>query len=106
MYYRFRWYEPASGRFLSEDPIGFEGGKNFYEYVGNAPVSFSDPLGPERCIDPNYCRRLLNDIVRKTNKFFNEWRPYKDSGFVDKAENRGRMVARAESRSQAAATLS
>ncbi|MFM8580107.1 MAG: RHS repeat-associated core domain-containing protein, partial [Planctomycetaceae bacterium] len=23
---RARWYEPATGRFLSEDPTGFEGG--------------------------------------------------------------------------------
>lgn len=25
------------GRFVSEDPIGFAGGINFYSYVGNSP---------------------------------------------------------------------
>jgi uncharacterized protein RhaS with RHS repeats len=34
------------GRFLQEDPIQFEGGDiNFYTYVTNAPLNFSDPLG-------------------------------------------------------------
>jgi len=44
-YYRARWYDPQAGRFLSEDPIGFGGGANFYAYVGNNPVNATDPLG-------------------------------------------------------------
>ena len=44
-YYRNRWYDPTIGRFVSEDPIGFGGGNNFYAYVGNNPVNFSDPWG-------------------------------------------------------------
>ncbi|MGB8592993.1 MAG: RHS repeat-associated core domain-containing protein [Candidatus Acidiferrales bacterium] len=42
---RARYYDPTTGRFLSEDPVDFDGGINFYEYVGNNPVSFIDPLG-------------------------------------------------------------
>jgi RHS repeat-associated protein len=45
MYYRARWYDPQVGRFLSEDPIGFGGGTNFYNYVDNNPISFADPSG-------------------------------------------------------------
>ena len=45
MYYRARWYDPVQGRFLSEDPIGFIGGNNFYIYVNNRPINFSDPHG-------------------------------------------------------------
>jgi RHS repeat-associated protein len=45
-YYRARYYDPKIGRFISEDPIGFDGGDiNLYAYVGNRPVLFIDPLG-------------------------------------------------------------
>jgi RHS repeat-associated protein len=44
-YYRTRYYDPQVGRFLSEDPIGFNGGINFYAYVGGNPVNLMDPLG-------------------------------------------------------------
>lgn len=44
-YYRARYYDPSTGRFLSEDPIGFAGGVNFYAYVHNNPASLVDPLG-------------------------------------------------------------
>jgi RHS repeat-associated protein len=45
-YYRMRYYSPGSGRFLSEDPIGFGGGDaNFYVYTLNNPVKWNDPFG-------------------------------------------------------------
>jgi RHS repeat-associated protein len=44
-YYRARYYDPQIGRFISEDPIGFRGGMDFYAYVGNSPYNFSDSLG-------------------------------------------------------------
>ena len=44
-YMRNRWYEPKTGRFLSEDPIGLEGGINLYAYVGGDPINGRDPLG-------------------------------------------------------------
>jgi len=46
MYYvRTRWYDPQSGRFLSEDPAGLQGGLNLYMFGGNDPVNQSDPIG-------------------------------------------------------------
>ena len=36
-YYRARYYDPSNGRFISEDPIGFSGGVNFYTYVDGRP---------------------------------------------------------------------
>ncbi len=45
-YNRNRWYDPHSGRWLSEDPIGFAGGdSNLYRYVGNSPTNYTDPSG-------------------------------------------------------------
>ena len=44
-YYRARSYDPIAGRFLSEDPIGLNGGVNLYAYVGNKPLSFNESLG-------------------------------------------------------------
>jgi RHS repeat-associated protein len=35
---RARYYDPAIGRFLSEDPISFKGGMNFYGYIRNNPT--------------------------------------------------------------------
>jgi len=44
-YYRARYYDPKIGRFISEDPIGFEGGVNFFAYVHNNPANRTDPMG-------------------------------------------------------------
>jgi RHS repeat-associated protein len=45
-YMRARYYDPEVGRFISEDPIGFEGGDvNLYLYASNNPVLLIDPSG-------------------------------------------------------------
>jgi len=44
-YYRARYYDAALERFVSQDPIGMVGGINLYQYVGDAPVSATDPYG-------------------------------------------------------------
>ena len=45
-YYRARFYDPATGRFLSQDPIGFAAGDaNLYRYVLNSPTKRTDYSG-------------------------------------------------------------
>jgi RHS repeat-associated protein len=45
MYYRARYYHSRPQRFIAEDPIGLQGGINFYAYVYNNPLGFADALG-------------------------------------------------------------
>ena len=41
-----RWYDPAAGRWLQPDPLGFDAGDiNLYRYVGNQPTGAADPSG-------------------------------------------------------------
>ena len=40
-----RYYEPHLGRFVTRDPLGYEGGINLYAYCGNNPVNAVDPSG-------------------------------------------------------------
>ncbi|TAN35303.1 MAG: hypothetical protein EPN23_11340 [Verrucomicrobia bacterium] len=44
-YFRARWYDPVTGRWLSNDPIGISGGLNQYVFCANNPVNFTDPFG-------------------------------------------------------------
>lgn len=44
-YYRARYYDAQVGRFISEDPIGFEGGVNQFSYALNNPLRLIDPFG-------------------------------------------------------------
>jgi len=43
-YNTFRYYDPDVGRFISQDPIGLEGGENLYAYTPN-PTGWMDPRG-------------------------------------------------------------
>ncbi|HCE45997.1 MAG TPA: hypothetical protein DET40_20825 [Lentisphaeria bacterium] len=40
-----RFYEAASARFLSRDPLGFTAGSNLYAFGRNNPIIYADPTG-------------------------------------------------------------
>ncbi|OJU61601.1 MAG: hypothetical protein BGO01_05905 [Armatimonadetes bacterium 55-13] len=40
-----RYYMPALGRFLTQDPIGHEAGSNLYQYYANNPLVKTDATG-------------------------------------------------------------
>src|SRR4029079_3061321 len=45
-----RDYDADTGRFISKDPIRFQGGSNLYTYASNDPVNSKDPTGlSEQC---------------------------------------------------------
>jgi RHS repeat-associated protein len=45
-YMRARYFDPHTGRFISQDPLGFDGGDvNLYIYAQNNPIIYTDPNG-------------------------------------------------------------
>jgi RHS repeat-associated protein len=61
-YNRHRYYDPETARYLTQDPIGLNGGENLYRYAPN-PTAWMDPLGLTTCpgfpIKNNSARNLL-----------------------------------------------
>jgi len=45
LYYRDRYYDPQTGRFISQDPSGQAGGTNLYQYALSSPTTYTDPTG-------------------------------------------------------------
>jgi RHS repeat-associated protein len=44
-HYKARVYDPALGRFLQTDPVGYKSDVNLYAYVNGDPVDHQDPTG-------------------------------------------------------------
>ncbi|OAK89981.1 hypothetical protein AB851_17255 [Ralstonia pseudosolanacearum] len=65
---QFRAYDPGTGRWVSRDPIGEEGGINLYTYVEGNPVSSADSLG--LCPDCDKSRKLAWDYYSKLQAHF------------------------------------
>ncbi|NDJ57433.1 type IV secretion protein Rhs [Enterobacteriaceae bacterium 4M9] len=83
-YNRYRYYEPESGRYISQDPIGLMGGINVYQYVPNT-LSWFDLLGlkcgtieyrhkqkPNKVTNIRELRRQIRGQVRAFNKILKE----------------------------------
>ncbi len=44
-FHRSRFYDPAAGRFVQEDPLGYAGADNPYAYVAGDVLQSRDPMG-------------------------------------------------------------
>jgi RHS repeat-associated protein len=62
MYLRNRYYDPKTGRFTQQDPIGLAGGMNLYGFAGGDPVNFSDPFG--LCAEKDLNCKALVQMLR------------------------------------------
>ena len=92
MFYRARYYNPAWGRFVSEDPIGVAGGVNLYGYVEQDPTDLADPHGnagdgtprtntaQNKQID-EICKRLK--LNPKQRDFLHKWISKQNMGFQE-----------------------
>jgi len=65
-YYRNRYYDQQTGRFINEDPIGVAGGVNLYQYAGNSPSTFTDPFGLKVCGGDDALRTGVEKAVNAT----------------------------------------
>lgn len=70
-YHSARYYLPWLGRWLNCDPIGIEGGLNFYEYSCNNPVSLVDTTGlnpnapPQLQAGKDWEKEMLDKVGKK-----------------------------------------
>ena len=64
-YSQAHYYDPTTGRWTTEDPMGFPAGDaNLYRYVGNNPTNLTDPSGLNETEDK--ANALLNQISKGT----------------------------------------
>ncbi|MBF7977938.1 MULTISPECIES: RHS repeat-associated core domain-containing protein [Rahnella] len=76
-YNRHRYYDPALGRYITQDPIGLRGGINGYIYAENKPISEFDSIGlsPQSSDNPK-CKKAImqpeiTNIFKKMGKNLN-----------------------------------
>ena len=90
-YYRARYYDPQIGRFISEDPLRFRAGVNFYMYVLNDPILLVDPLGFCPANTHEATTTEAAKILAAANRIVSEGLSYKNikcNQFVDKSINK------------------
>jgi len=94
-FFRNRFYDQKTGRWTQEDPMGIAGGLNLYAYVGNDPVSYTDPFGlttSPKCDEiKTHIKNLIDMLLREINNWETKWfekisprtgRPYDHVGTI------------------------
>jgi uncharacterized protein RhaS with RHS repeats len=69
------WNQPASGRFISSDPVGLTGGLNTYAYVNDSPLNYIDPMGlaASVCVRPLNPRVLGSVLMTMNSNWYHEF---------------------------------
>ncbi|MCF7955979.1 MAG: RHS repeat-associated core domain-containing protein [Phycisphaerae bacterium] len=66
MYYRNRFYDTETGRFLQQDPLGYVDGLNLYEYASSNSLRYLDPFGTDS-LDNLQKYKILADGFQTVN---------------------------------------
>ena len=62
VYYNYRYYNPADGRWINRDPITEEGGWNLYGFIENVVINKYDGLGLKKGIHKKQAIRVRNVV--------------------------------------------
>lgn len=66
VYFRARYYDPNTGRFVQRDPVWDAGSVgNLYSFVGNGPLSRCDPFGTDEVSEPGVLQGFLDGLASK-----------------------------------------
>ena len=84
-YNRYRYYDPNTGTYISQDPIGLQGGMQLYAYVHDSN-SWIDPLGLRKYIV--YQAYELDAKGNRTGKIYTGRTSGDDNMSVDQILNR------------------
>ncbi len=73
--FRFRYYDPRTGRFRSRDPLLYKDGWSLYQYVGSSPHSKVDPLGLAGTVplEKNTLGNWAEDAIRQMRVGIGPW---------------------------------
>jgi RHS repeat-associated protein len=86
---RARFYDPKIGRFVSEDPIGFDGGDvNIYVYVKNNPLNKIDPFGLDDADIVFRDTEHYRELERQGRQFWDDVRKMRGPDWCGPAGNR------------------
>ena len=80
MYYRARYYDTDTGRFIQPDPLRYVDGMNLYLYVLNNPIGFLDFSGKFSL--PGFTWETTGEGCNKTGKFSRSF-TFKTPKFLD-----------------------